>query len=289
MGAKAKMVILDFFLEPFSHEFMQIALGTAVTLAVLCASLGVLLVPRGLSMLGDGLSHATFGGVGIGLLSGLAVDEATWVAMPFAALVAVAIVALGRHTKIAGDAALGVFFAVSLALGIACLHLAARRGAGVDIEAVLFGNILGVQPSELAWMFGIGLLVLLVLWFQGPKIAYAGFYGELAAMSGVRVTVQEYILMVLTAVVTVLAVKAVGVMLVSAWLIIPAIVGRHLAKRLGLMLSLAVGASVLGSVMGLMASYYHDIPGGAAMTLSLGLLFAISLVVRGLQVRHHEV
>lgn len=279
-------VIFLKLVEPFQHEFMQTALEAAVILAILCAALGVLLVPRGLSMLGDGLSHATFGGVGIGLLSGLAVDEATWAAMPFAILVGVSIVALGRHTKIAGDAALGVFFAVSLALGIAALHVAARRGSGVDVEAVLFGNILGVQPSEVVLMTAIGAAVLVILWIQGPRIAYAGFYPELAAMSGIRVLLQEYILMVLAAVVTVLAVKAVGVMLVSAWLVIPATLGRHLSKRLGSMLVVAVVCAVLGSMGGLVASYYYDIPGGAAMTLSLGILFAVSLVIQGLRFRH---
>ncbi|MCX6124182.1 MAG: metal ABC transporter permease, partial [Proteobacteria bacterium] len=226
---------------------------------------------------------ATFGGVGVGLLSGLAVEEATWFAMPFAVIVAVVIVSLGRHTKIAGDAALGVFFAVSLAIGISALHFAARRGAGIDIEAVLFGNILGVQPHEVLIMKGLFLLVMITLWFQGPRIAYSGFYPELAAMSGIRVQRQEYLLMALTAVVTVLAVKSVGVMLVSAWLVIPATIGRHLSRRFGTMLLLAFLAAILGSFVGLVASYYCDLPGGAAMTLALGLLFVGSLVVRGLQ------
>lgn len=277
------MPAIDFLVEPFlQHEFMLAALQVAIVLAILCGSLGVLLVPRGLSMLGDGLAHATFGGVGVALLAGSMVDDAAWYAMPFAVLVALAIAWTGRNTKIAGDAALGVFFAVSLALGIAALHIASRRGVGVDMEAVLFGNILGVQPQEVKIIEIVGAVLTGILLRQGPRIAYAGFYPDLASLSGIRVAFKEYLLMVLTAVVTVLAVKAVGVMLVSAWLVIPATIGRQVSRRLGAMLIVAVGSAILGSFIGLVASYYWDVPGGAAMTLSLGWIFILSLVFRGL-------
>lgn len=283
MVGKANM---EFFLEPLQHDFMRSALEVAVVLSFLCGALGVLLVPRGLSMLGDGLAHATFGGVGIALLAGALVEDASWYALPFAVAVALGIAWTGRHTKIASDAALGVFFAVSLALGIAALHIASHRGVGVDIEAVLFGNILGIQPQEVALISVVGVCLAGILIYRGPRIAYAGFYPDLASMSGIRVAVKEYLLMALTAVVTVLAVRAVGVMLVSAWLVIPATIGRQLSRRLGPMFMIAVVAAIFGSVIGLMASYYYDIPGGAAMTLSLGILFLLAVVLRGLKWAH---
>lgn len=271
-------MMLELILVPFEHEFMRASLQVALLLAVLCGSLGVLLVPRGLSMLGDGLAHATFGGVGLGLFGGLMVDSATWVALPFSIFVGLGIVWLGRHTKLAGDAALGVFFAVSLAIGITALHTASRSGVGIDIESVLFGSILAVQPGELRWIAIVGIFIFALIWRFAPRIAYAGFYPELASLGGVRVIMKEYLLMVITAVVTVLAVKAVGVMLVSAWLVIPASIGRHLARRLGMMLLCAVLTALLGSGIGIVASYYYDVPGGAAMTLSLGFLFVLSLI-----------
>lgn len=272
----------SFILEAFQQDFMLAALQVAAVLSLLCGALGVLLVPRGLSMLGDGLAHATFGGVGIALLAGAMVEQAAWYALPFAVIVALAIAWTGRNTKIAGDAALGVFFAVSLALGIAALHVASHRGVGVDIEAVLFGNILGVQPEEVTLITIVGAVLAVVLLHQGPRIAYAGFYPDLASMSGIRVAAKEYLLMALTAVVTVLAVRAVGVMLVSAWLVIPATIGRQVSRRLGPMLFVAIVSAVCGSFLGLMSSYYYDIPGGAAMTLALGFLFLLALAYRGL-------
>jgi len=265
--------------EPFTYDFMLTSLGAAIILALLCATLGTLLIPRGLSMFGDGLAHATLGGVGVGLVTGFSIDEAMWFAMPFAMAVAAGIVALSRHSNIANDAALGVFFAVSLALGIAALHVAAGQGGGRDIESILFGNILGVQLQELILMVGLGAVVGFILWIQAAKIAYSGFYGELAALSGIRILLQEYLLMVLTAVVTVMAVRAVGVMLVSAWLIIPALIGKQLTSGFGRILIIAGISSILGSVGGLVTSYYYDIPSGAAMTLSLGFLFVLSLMM----------
>ncbi len=276
------MTVFEIIGAPFQFDFMRTSIEVALILSLLCGSLGVLLVPRGLSMLGDGLAHATFGGIGLGLLLGFMVDDAIWFAMPFAVLVAVGIVWLGRHVKIAGDAALGVFFAVSLAIGIASLHIASKSGLGIDIESVLFGNILGVQSEEMIWIRCMGVFIFGTLAVLGPRIAYAGFYGELAEMSGIRVVLKEYILMALTAAVTVLAVKAVGVMLVSAWLVIPATIGRHMSKTSGTMFFYSIGTGKLGSVIGLLAAYYFDIPGGASMTLALGFLFLLSLIVRGL-------
>lgn len=274
--------MLELLIQPFTYDFMISALQMSLVCSILCATLGVLLMPRGLAMLGDGLAHATFGGVGIALMCGMMLESATWAALPFAVVVALGIAWISRRTKIASDAALGVFFAVSLAIGVASMHIAARRGANVDMEAVLFGNILGVQPQEALVTFVVGVLTFLILIRQGPRIAYAGFYPELASMSGIRTTLKEYLLMALTAVVTVLAVRAVGVMLVSAWLVIPATIGRYLGRRWGVMLLLAVVTAVGGSFCGLVASYYLDIPSGAAMTLSLGFLFLMALIYRGL-------
>lgn len=269
--------------EPFSHPFMRDALAMALLIACLCGSLGVLLVPRGLSMVGDGLAHATLGGVGGALLLGMTPDASIWAAMPFAMIVAWGISWLGRHAKLAGDAALGVFFAVSLAAGISAIHRASRAGVGVDMEALLFGNILSVQPHDVRIVFILALTCLTILAWFGPRIAYAGFYPEMAALSGIRVERKEYLLMTLTAVVTVTAVHAVGVLLVSAYLVIPAVTSRLVSRRLGPMTVLTILTGMIGSAIGLIMSYYFDIPTGAAMTLALGGCFLLALGIRGLR------
>jgi zinc transport system permease protein len=273
----------EIVVSPFSFGFMRDALHMSLLIAVMCGMLGILLVPRGLSMLGDGLAHATLGGVGGGLLLGLAPENALWAAMPFAILLAIGIAWLGRKAKLQGDAALGVFFSVSLAAGIAAVHIASRRGVGIDIESILFGNILAVQASDVLVVVALSVVCVFILAWAAPKIAYAGFYPDMAAMSGVRVVFQEYLLMALTAVVTVTAVRAVGVLLVSAYLVIPTVTARMLSRRLGSMMLLSAGTGVLGSATGLIMSYHFDIPSGAAMTLVLGIIFGVALGVRGLR------
>lgn len=269
--------------EPFGHPFMRDALGMALLIAFLCGSLGVLLVPRGLSMVGDGLAHATLGGVGGALLLGMSPEASIWAAMPFAVLVAWGISWLGSHAKLAGDAALGVFFAVSLAAGVSAIHRASRAGVGVDMEGLLFGNILSVQPQDVRIVFALALICLVLLAWFGPRIAYAGFYPEMAALSGIRVARKEYLLMTLTAVVTVTAVHAVGVLLVSAYLVIPTVTSRLLSRRLGSMTIMTILTGMIGSAIGLIMSYYFDIPTGAAMTLALGGCFLLALGIRGLR------
>jgi zinc transport system permease protein len=275
--------LINIVAEPLGFEFMRTGLICAVLLAVMCAVLGSLLVTRGLSLLGDGLAHATFGGVGIALLLGATMEAAVWFSLPSAVLVAVAVVALGRRTKMASDSLVGVFFAIALAIGIATIHTAARRGTGVDVESVLFGNILGIESSEMTVVASVSLVVLLMLSLIGTRLAYANFYGELAQLSGVRVAIAEYILLITAAVVAVIAARSVGIMLVNAWLVIPATIGRHLSRQFGVMIFIAVGSAVLGSCIGLILSYHYDIPGGAAMTLALGGLFVIALMIKGLE------
>jgi zinc transport system permease protein len=273
----------EVIMDPFSFAFMRDALRMSLMIAVMCGMLGVLLVPRGLSMLGDGLAHATLGGVGAGLLIGLAPEYALWAAMPFAIFLAMGIAWLGRRAKLQGDAALGVFFSVSLATGVAAIHVASGQGVAVNVESILFGDILTVQASDVLLVMGLSTFAVVVLAWAGPKIAYAGFYSELAAMSGLRVIFYEYLLMALTAVVTVTAVRAVGVLLVSAYLVIPTVTARMLARRLGPMMVLSICTGMVGSALGLIMSYHFDIPTGAAMTLVLGLFFGISLGIRGLK------
>ena len=270
-------------MDPFSFAFMRDALRMSLMIAVMCGMLGVLLVPRGLSMLGDGLAHATLGGVGAGFLIGLAPEYALWAAMPFAIFLAMGIAWLGRRAKLQGDAALGVFFSVSLATGVAAIHVASGQGVAVNVESILFGDILTVQASDVLLVMGLSTFAVVVLAWAAPKIAYAGFYSELASMSGLRVIFYEYLLMALTAVVTVTAVRAVGVLLVSAYLVIPTVTARMLARRLGPMMMLSICTGMVGSALGLIMSYHFDIPTGAAMTLVLGLFFGISLGIRGLK------
>ena len=141
--------ILDALLAPLTQGFVARALGAGVALGAAGALLGVFIVQRGLGLLSDGLAHATFGGLALGLLLGASTDRAIWIALPFTVAIALGIQYVRRHTRLGGDVATGVFFAVSFAAGILFLGLRSARSAPVNVEALLFGSLLAVSPEAL--------------------------------------------------------------------------------------------------------------------------------------------
>src|SRR6266545_2389452 len=143
--------MIDFFADPLAQGFMRRALLAGMVMGGAGALLGVFIVQRGLAFLSDGLAHATFGGMALGLLVGASADQALWVALPFTALVAVAIGAVRRGSGLGSDVATGVFFALAFALGVLFLGLRPAKD-NLNVEALLFGSILAISPDVLVAM-----------------------------------------------------------------------------------------------------------------------------------------
>ena len=272
--------LVDALLSPLAQGFVRRALGAGMALAAAAALLGVFIVQRGLGLLSDGLAHATFGGLALGLLVGAAVDRAIWIALPFTVAIALGIQYVRRRTTLGGDVATGVFFAVSFAAGILFLGLRSARSAPVNVEGLLFGSLLAVSPESLGVILAVAVVVCAVLVWIGPRLAYSTFDPELAALSGVPVAGLEYLLLALTAVVVVVGVKTVGVVLVSAFVVIPAATASLLGRTLGSVAALAVLLSVAGTAFGLFASYHLNVATGATIILTLGAMFFLALVLR---------
>ena len=284
---------MNFLLEPFTTDFMVRAFIAGVTIGALCALVGVLVVQRGLAFIGDGLAHAAFGGIALGLLVGPALEktpnvqanaralamvrDGSWIALPFTVLVALGIAYVLRRGRLRGDTATGVFFAVSFALGVLFLGLRPNTARPVNVEAVLFGSILAVTQNDLITAGVVAVVVTGVLLFIWPKLAYALFDRELAELSGVRVAVLDYLLLAIAAVVTVVAVKTAGVVLVSAFVVIPAATARMIGRRLSSVAMIAVALGASGSAIGLLASYHLNVASGATIILTLGAMFALGL------------
>ena len=136
-------------LDPLQFEFMQKALLGGLAVAAVCAVIGVFIVQRGLAFLGDGLAHAAFGGIAIGLYLGASVENAVWIAIPFTAAIAIGIGYVLRRTQLRGDVATGVFFSFSFALGVLFLGLRTAADRQVSVESLLFGNMLLVTDEVL--------------------------------------------------------------------------------------------------------------------------------------------
>ena len=263
--------------DAFASTFMQRALLAGVLVSLTASYLGVFIVQRGLSFLGSGLAHAAFGGVALALLLN---TEPLWIAVPFTVIVAIVITWVTEHTSIGGDTSIGVFFSVSVALGV--IFLALKKNYAADAMTYLFGSILFIQAADL-WIAGavLGLTVLMLpLW---SRWAYATFDRELAAADRLHVGAQDYALAVLIAVVIVVAAKLVGIMLIAAFLVIPAAAARLVARTFGGMTLLAIAAGLVSTVAGLWLSYDRELPSGALIVLVEAALFAAAMAVSALQ------
>jgi len=272
--------IVDVLFGPLGQGFVRRALAAGTALGAVGALLGVFIVQRGLGLLSDGLAHATFGGLALGLLLGTSADGAMWVALPFTVAVALGIQLVRRRSGLGADVATGVFFAVSFAAGILFLGLRSSRSAPVNVEGLLFGSLLAVSPEALALILAVALLTVAVLAAIGRHLAYATFDPELAALSGVPVAGLEYTLLALTALVVVVGVKTVGVVLVSAFIVIPAATANLIGRTVLGIAGLAVALGVAGTAVGLFASYHLNAATGATIILTLGACFFAALVLR---------
>ncbi|MBX3208244.1 MAG: metal ABC transporter permease [Labilithrix sp.] len=259
----------------------QRALLAGSVLAALLALLGVLVTARGLAYLGDGLSHAAFGGIALGMFLGL--HAPLLVAIPFTALAAMAIGALRRRGGLRSDVAMAILFAVCFAIGIVLLKKAKRTESTFDPEQLLFGNILMVGADDLWIVLGIATITVGFVAFAWTRLAYATFDEELARLSGIEVGWLESALLALLAAVVVAAIRLAGVVLVSAFLVIPAAGGRVLGRTLAGVAGWAMLSGVLGVALGFFAAHRLEWPEGAAIVLTLALLFAAAISFRRLR------
>ena len=270
----------------FEYAFLQRAFLGGAAIALMTGLLGVFVVQRGLAFLGDGLAHASFGGIALGALvaygaagTGL-LAQPLWVALPFTVAAALAIAWVRDHTELSSDTAIGVFFAVSVALGVLFLSRIPPDRNVVDVWHLLFGSILAVGPGDLRIILVTSALVTGALALAWGRLAYATFDPELAASDGVRVRALDYALFALAAVAVVVSAQVVGVVLMAAYLVIPAAAARLLARSL---IGMTIGAVTIGvttTLAGLAASYLVDVPSGSAIILLQAAVFLVSTLLR---------
>lgn len=260
-------------LEALGLPFMQRALAAGLMIGFLASYYGVFVVQRGLGFMGNGLAHAAFGGVALALFLG---REPLWIAVPFTVVIAIAITWVRQRTTLAPDTVIGVFFASSMAIGIVFLSL--TKEYTVDAFAYLFGSILAVTMTDLRVTGFVVLLALLTLPLWG-RWAYATFDRDLALTDRVPVVFDEYLLSVLLAVTVVVAVKVVGIVLISAFLVIPAASARLIVRRFSAMTLISVLFGMGSVLFGLWFSYWLDIPSGATIVLLQTGIFLVCLLL----------
>lgn len=261
-------------LEALQLPFMQRALLAGLLVGGLASYLGVLVVQRRLSFLGDGLAHAAFAGVALGLLLQ---QEPLWVAIPFAVGISLLITWVRERSSLGDDTAIGIFFAVSVALGV--MFMSMRQGFAPDAVAYLFGSILTVTADDL-WvigLIGLGVALLAPVW---RCWAYATFDRELALADRLPVLWHDYLLSALIALVVVASVKVVGIVLIAAFVVIPAATARLLSQTFAAMTVFSILIGTFSVLPGLAVAYGFDLPAGSAIVLTQALLFGLALLLR---------
>jgi zinc transport system permease protein len=277
-------------LDAMHLAFMQRALAAGALIAVMAGLLGVFVVQRRLSFLGAGLAHAAFGGMGLGafiivssglLASGLGLlHHPLWIAAPFSLLAALGIAWVREHTRLSSDTAIGVFFAVSVALGVLFFSLIPPDvNLGLSLMDLLFGSILAVTGPDLAAIAVVAVVAVAFLLGVWGRLAYATFDDELARTYGVPARLLEYLLFACAALVIAVSSVVVGIILMAAYLVIPAASARLLARSLAQMTVLSVVLAVITTIVGLALSYLADVPSGSTIVLTQAALFLVAAVV----------
>jgi len=253
-------------------DFLLSALLAGLAVAMVAGPLGSFAVWRRMAYFGDTLAHSALLGITFGLLLGINLNLAVALGC---LLLAILLVAMQHNRFLATDTLLGILAHSTLALGLVCVSL--FSGTRIDLMAYLFGDILSVNTLDLASIWLISLVVIgALIWLWRPLLAIT-VHEELAQVEGVAVTKVRTALMLLMALVIAIAMKVVGVLLITALLIIPAAASRRLTRSPETM---AIGASIIGALavsLGLFASFKWDSPAGPSIVLAATLLFVLTL------------
>ncbi|MBA3604557.1 MAG: metal ABC transporter permease [Acidimicrobiia bacterium] len=260
-------------LEPLQFAFFRNGLVVATVAGALCGLVGVFVVLRGMSYLGHGLSHAVFGGAALSAVLGISyfVGAGLW-----GLLSALLIGRVARRRPVGADAAIGVVTTASFAIGLA---IQARAGtAARSIDAVLFGNVLGVFAGDIVAVLAVGVVVVVTVTVLVRRLLFVTFDPEVAAVSGIAPAHVDAVLMLLLSATILVTIRVVGVLLIAGLLVLPAVAARGMTDRFGRLVWLSPLLGALMGAVGMYASWFADVPSGAAIVLVGTVVVAAAFV-----------
>ena len=262
--------------DPFAYDFFVKGLAAAVLAGALCGLIGVYITLRGMSYIGHGLSHAIFGGYAAAPLLGV---PAVLGAGVWGLVSALAINAVVRTRRIGADAAIGVITTASFALGVALLQKFGNSGP--SFEALLFGSILGVADADLLLLAGALVFAATVFTVRYRAFLFATFDPEVADVSGVNVRRIDALLMLVLSVSILATLQIIGVTLVAAILVIPAVVARMLSDSFSRMLWISTAIGAGAGTIGMYLSWHLAIPSGTTVVLVNAAVFVLVIALTG--------
>mgnify|MGYP000910755761 FL=1 len=266
-------MIQNFINGLYEFHFLQNAIVTAVVIGVVSGAVGCFIILRGMSLMGDAISHAVLPGVAISYILGINFFVG---AIIFGLLSSIIITFIKNNSIIKGDTAIGITFSSFLALGVILIGIA---NSSTDLFHILFGNILAVQDIDKWLTIGVSIAVLVVIVLFFKELLITSFDPLMAKAIGMKVNFYHYLLMVLLTLVSVTAMQSVGTILIVAMLITPAATAYLYTNSLRKMIILSSSLGAVSSVLGLFIGYSFNIAVGSSIVITSSIIFAISFLV----------
>ena len=261
--------------ESLQYTFMQRAIIVGILIGICSAMLGVFLVLKKFSMIGDGLAHVSFATIAIALTLNA---SPLYVSIPVVIVASLFILRLNERTKLHGDAAIGLVSSFSVALGV--LIVSVSDGFNVDLFSFLFGSILLISETDVYLSLGLAILIVsAVIFFYHDLFAFT--HDEaFAKVMGINTNRMNTLIAILTSITIVLGIRVVGTMLISSMIIFPTVTALQIAKSFKWTMIFSAFISVLSVVLGVLGSYVFNLPSGASIVMVNAFFFAIAFVMK---------
>ena len=255
-------------LEALSYGFMQKALIAGIAVGLICSFMGTFLVLRRYSLFGDGISHVAFGGISVGLFLGV---FPLWTAFIVSIFGGIGLQKLRQSTKISGDAAVAVVLVTGLAVGV--ILVSSSGGFSVDLFSFLFGSILLISNEDTIMILAISAGIIATLTILQKQFLHLTFNEEQAKLVGLSTTLLNYAFVVLASITVVTSMRLVGILLISALIVIPNITAMMFGKGFKKTVFISMGIAVISVISGILVSYFLNVaPSGTIVVIAVGIL-----------------
>jgi zinc transport system permease protein len=266
------MVMVDLY-SFLNQPFIQRAFAISVIIAIVTSVLSVFVVLKKVSLLGDGLAHASYGGLALGLYLGV---PPLWIASMVAVLSALGITKSQRTKRIPGDAAVALFLVLGLGAGTVLISLS--RSYGFNLESLLFGSILLVTLEQIYEALAFLVIALFSIFIVFKELAFMAFDETQAMAAGIRTWVYDYLFSAIAGVTVIISIPVVGVLLIAALLVLPGLASLQVCRSLRESIVLSVAFGVISVILGLLGSIVLDVASGAMIVIaSLGVFLVVGL------------
>ena len=261
-------------LEALSYGFMQKALIAGIAVGLICSFMGTFLVLRRYSLFGDGIAHVAFGGISVGLFLGV---FPLWTAFIVSIFGGLGLQKLRQSTKISGDSAVAVVLVSGLAVGV--ILVSSSGGFSVDLFSFLFGSILLISQEDTIMILALSAGIIATLTILQKQFLHLTFNEEQAKLAGMRTTLLNYAFVVLASITVVTSMRLVGILLISALIVIPNITAMQFGKGFKKTVFISMSISVISVVSGILLSYSLNVaPSGTIVVIAVGILIGTLLL-----------